>query len=276
MILAVLLHGCADLARHAETVKPTAKLTDTRLKNINFEQADLVFDLAVDNRNPVAIKLAGLHYDVKIENQSLLSGVTAQGVEIKPASTSTVQLPVSLKFDDLRKLPGELWQQDNFSYQLDSRFVVDLPIIGEYAIPVSKQGELPVPKMPKISIKDMQVRNIGLSSAELVAIVEVQNPNAFDLGFSDFSYNLNVNKQSWGQGSIKQGKTIPQKGKATIELPLKLDMMSMGTTVYQMLAGKLPLEYRLQGDMTLDSGIELLRNINVPLDIKGEASLHKG
>lgn len=268
------LTGCAELAKHAETIKPTAKLTDTRLANINFEQADLVFDLAVENQNPIAINLAGLNYDLKIENQSLISGVTAQGLEIKPVSTSTVQLPVTLKFDDLKKLPGELWQKDRFSYQLDTRFIVDLPLIGEYAIPVTKHGELPVPKLPEIRIKDVQIKNLSFTEAELVAQVEIDNPNAFDLGFSDFNYQLNMNQQKWGQGSISENNSVPKNSKGTIDIPVKLNLVSMGQTVYKTLLNKQPLEYQLKGGITLDTGIELLRNYKMPLDIKGEASLN--
>lgn len=274
LLFVFFLAGCAELAKHTETIKPTAKLTDTRLANINFEQADLVFELAVENQNPIAIKLAGLDYDLKIENQSLMSGVTAQGLEIQPVSTSKVQLPVTLKFEDLRKLPGELWQKDRFNYQLDTKIVVDLPVIGNYAIPVSRQGELPVPKIPEISIQDIQIKNLSFMAAELVALVEIVNPNAFDLGFSDFNYQLNVNQQSWGQGSINKSNTVPEKGKATIEIPVKLNMTSMGQTVYQMLSGKQPLEYQLQGGLTLDTGIELLRNYKMPIDIQGKATLN--
>ena len=268
------LSGCAELTKHAETIKPTARLTGTRLANINFEQADLVFDMDVVNQNPVAINLAGLNYDLKIENQSLISGVTAQGLEIKPASTSTVQLPVTLKFDDLRKLPGELWQQDRFAYQLDTKIVVDLPIIGNYAIPLSKSGELPVPKMPVIKVKGVKIKNLSLAAAEVVAQVEIDNPNAFDLAFSDFDYQLDINQQNWGQGSISQRSSIPQKAKGMIEIPVKLDIMSMGKSAYQLLSSKQPLEYQLKGAMTLDTGIELLQNYRMPLDIKGKASLN--
>ena len=268
------LAGCAELTKYTETIKPTAKLTGTRLANINFEQADLVFDMAVENQNPVAINLAGLNYDLKIENQSLVSGVTAQGLEIKPASTSAVQLPVTLKFDDLRKLPGELQKKDSFSYQLDTEIIVDLPLIGHYAIPVTKRGELPVPKLPDIKIKDVQIKNLSFAAAELVALVEIVNPNAFELGFSNFNYQLNVNQQSWGQGSINQSKSIAENGKATIEIPLKLNMVSMGQTAYKMLANKQPLEYQLKGGINLDTGIELLRNYNMPIDITGKASLN--
>lgn len=269
-----LLAACAELSRHAETIKPTARLTDTRLANISFEQADLVFDLAVQNQNPFAIALAGLEYDLKIENRSLISGVTAQGLKIRPAATSNVQLPVTLKFADLKKLPGELWQQDKFSYQLESRFIVDLPVIGNYAIPVAKQGELPVPRLPRISLKDVKVRNLNLSSAELVARVEIENPNAFDLVFTDFDYRLQINRQDWGQGSIKDSITVPEKGRSTIDIPVKLDMLSMGRTVYQVLADRQALEYQLSGEATLDTGLELLRNFRMPLDVEGKASLN--
>jgi LEA14-like dessication related protein len=268
------LAGCAELTKYTETIKPTAKLTDTRLANINFEQADLVFDLAVENQNPIAINLAGLNYDLKIENQSLISGVTAQGLEIKPVSTSAVQLPVTLKFDDLKKLPGELWQQDSFNYQLDTEIIVDLPVIGNYAIPVTKHGELPVPKLPDIKIKGVQIKNLSFSEAELVAQVEIVNPNAFDLAFNDFDYRLNINQQQWGQGSIAQRSSIPQKGKGTIDIPVKLNMLSMGQTAYQALSKKQPLEYQLKGSISLDTGIDLLRNYIMPLDIKGKASLN--
>jgi len=268
------LSSCAELAKHAETIKPTARLTGTHLANINFEQADLVFDLAVENQNPVAINLAGLNYDLKIENQSLISGVTAQGLEIKPVSTSTVQLPVTLKFDDLRKLPDELWQKDRFVYQLDTKIVVDLPIIGNYAIPLSRSGELPVPKMPVVKVKGVKIKNLSLAAAEVVAQVEIDNPNAFDLAFSDFDYQLDINQQNWGQGSISQRSSIPQKAKGTIEIPVKLNIMSMGQTAYQLLSSKQPLEYQLKGAMTLDTGIELLRNDRMPLDIKGRAALN--
>jgi LEA14-like dessication related protein len=270
----IFLSSCAELAKHAETIKPTARLTGTHLANINFEQADLVFDLAVENQNPVAINLAGLNYDLKIENQSLISGVTAQGLEIKPASTSTVQLPVTLKFDDLRKLPDELWQKDRFAYQLDTKIVVDLPIIGNYAIPLSRSGELPVPKMPVIKVNSVKIKNLSLTAAEVVAQVEIDNPNAFDLAFSDFDYQLDINQQNWGKGSISQRNNIPQKSKGTIEIPVKLNIMSMGQTAYQLLSNKQPLEYQLKGAMTLDTGIELLRNYRMPLDIKGKASLN--
>ncbi len=273
LLFTMTLFGCAELAQYSDTIKPTAKLTGTRLANINFEQVDLIFDLAVENKNPITLDLAGLDYDLKIENQSLVSGVTAKAIKLKANSTSPVQLPVTLKFDDLKKLPGELWNKDKLAYDLQTTFNIILPVIGNYAIPVSKQGEFPVPKMPGIIIKDVKIKNLSFTTAELVAQVEVTNPNDFDLGLSNLSYQLNVNQQNWGQGKINQISSIPKKGKGIVEIPVKLNLLSAGKSAYNALVNKTPVEYQLTGNATLDTGLELLKGYNLPLDIKGTTAI---
>lgn len=273
LLFTMTLISCAELAKHADTIKPTAKLTGTRLANINFEQVDLVFDLAVENKNPVSLNLAGLDYELKIENQSLVSGTTAQAIKLKASSTSPVQLPITLKFNDLKNLPGELWKKDKIAYQLISQFNVDLPVIGNYAIPVTNKGELPVPKIPDIKIKDVKVKNLSFTSADLIAQVEVSNPNDFDLGLSNLNYQLTVNQQNWGQGKINQNSSIPKKGKGLVEIPVKLNILSAGKSAYNALVNKAPMEYQLTGNVTLDTGLELLKKQNIPLDIKGMTSI---
>jgi len=267
------LISCAQLAKHADTVKPTAKVTGVRLVNINFEQVDFIFNLAVENKNPVSLKLAGLDYDLKIENHSLVSGTTAQAIKIKANSTSTVQLPITLKFDDLKKLPGKLWNKDKITYQLLSKFNINLPMIGNYAIPVEKKGEFPVPKIPDIQIRDVNVKNIGFTTAELVARIEINNPNDFDIGVSNFNYQLNINQKNWGQGKINNNINIPKKGKGIVEVPLKLNIFSVGKSAYDLVVNKEQVEYQLKGNATINTALELLKTYDMPLDISGTTSL---
>ncbi len=270
---ALSLFSCAELTKHADTIKPTAKVTGMQFANINFEQVDLIFDLAVENKNPIPLKLAGLDYDLKIENQSLVSGSSNKAIKIKANSTSPVQLPITLKFDDLKKLPGELWSKDKITYQLLSSFNVNLPVIGNYAIPVSKTGELPVPKLPDVKIKDVNVKSISFTTAELVARIEVDNPNDFALGLNNINYQLIINQKNWGQGKISDTVNIPKKGKAVIEIPLKLNLLSAGESVYDVVVNKKSFDYQLKGNATINTELELLKNINMPLDISGTTSL---
>ena len=269
----LIITGCAELAKHADTVKPTARLTGAHLSNINFDKVDLVFDLEVENKNPIALDLAGLDYDFKIEDQSLVSGVTAKAIKLGANTTSPVQLPVTLKFDDLKKLPGELWNRDKLAYDLQTTFNIILPVIGNYAIPVSKQGELPVPKIPNIKIKDVKINKLSFTTADLVAQVEVNNPNDFNLALKSFNYQLDINQNKWGQGEITESSNIPKKGKGVIEIPVKLDLLSIGTAAAALLQKNSTLEYQLTGNATLDTGLEMLKGYDLPVDIKGTTSL---
>lgn len=272
LLLIVLISACAQFDKYAETTKPTATLLGTRLTNINFDQADLVFDLAVKNSNPFSIRLTGLDYDLKVAGNSLVSGITGQGIKVKKSSTSKVALPVTLKFDDLKKIPGELWNADQFAYQLDTNINVELPVIGNYTIPFTRKGELPVPKLPSIKLKDLKVSNLSLTSADLVAEVEIDNPNIFPLGLSNFNYRIDINQQNWGEGTSAQLSSIPQKGKGTISIPLKLNLLTMGKAAYQLISGSKQFDYQILGGVTLDTGLEFLRNHKMPLDIKGTTS----
>ncbi len=267
------LAACAQLTKHVDTIKPTAKLTGATITNITFDKVDLVFDLAVENKNPISLSLAGLEYDFKIENQSLVSGVTAKAIKLKANTVSPVQLPVTLKFADLKKLPGELWNKDKLSYDLQTTFNITLPIIGNYAVPVSKQGELPVPKMPGIKIKNVEVKKLGFTSAELVAKVEIDNPNDFDLVLKNLDYQLKINQKKWGQGEITKSSSIPRKAKGIIEIPITLDLFSMGGAAVALLQKKAPIEYQLTGSATLNTGLTLLKEYKLPLDIKGTTTL---
>lgn len=269
----LVISGCAQLQKHADTIKPTAKLTGTRLANIDFDKVDIIFDLAVKNKNPIELNLAGLDYDLKIENQSLVSGVTAKAVKLKANSTSAVQLPVTLKFDDLKKLPGELWDKDKLAYDLQTTFNIKLPIIGNYAIPVDKQGEVPVPKMPDIKIKDVKVKNLSFTSAEVIAQIEVYNPNDFNLGLNNMDYQLKVNQDNWGHGKINKSINIAKKSKGIIEIPVKLNLLTAGKSAYDILINKSPIDYQLKGNVTINSALELLKDYKMPLDISGTTSL---
>lgn len=264
--------GCAEFDRHMDTAKPTAKLLGTRLTKIDFNQVNLVLDLAVTNKNPFSIPLAGLDYDFKIGGNSLVSGVTGQGLKIKKSSTSKVTLPVTLKFDDLKKIPGELWKKDQFSYQLDTSINIKLPIIGLYSIPFSKTGTLPIPKLPHIQIKGLNVSELSLTTAKIVAEIEVDNPNNFDLGLSDFNYRLDINQKTWGEGTSSKPGSIPKKDKGTIQIPVQLDLVNMGKTAYQLLSSGDNLDFQLLGGITLDTGIDLLRQYKMPLNLKGRTS----
>ncbi len=271
--LMLLVTACANLDKHIETIKPTARLLGTRLTNINFQQADLEFDVAIKNQNPFSLKLASIEYDLRVAEHSLVSGITGEGIKVKKSSTSTLALPVTLKFDDLKKISGELWESDQLAYQLNTYINIELPIIGNHTIPYAKKGELPVPKLPRVRLNNLKIQKLNLASAELLAEVEIDNPNAFDLGLKNFNYSLNINRQNWGKGTSSNPTSIPKRGKGSLNIPLKINLLSMGKSVYGIIEGNQTFNYQLQGDITMDTGLEFMRAYKLPMNISGTASV---
>ena len=272
-VATLLLAGCAQLKEKASVLKPTAELTATSLTYLDFERADLEIELAVDNPNPIALPLAGLEYDFRIENQSLVSGTTAQQTEIRARGVSPLTIPVSLKFEDLAALPGELLEGDTIEWQIDTAFNIQLPVIGSYPLKVSKSGQLPVPKLPEIELRSVNIKELGLTSATLEAEIAVTNPNSFLLALSDMEYSLSVAGTQWSDGAISELDTIPAKGEGTVTLPINLKLLSMGSSILNLLKGADELDYAFDGNVSVDTGHELLKTIRMPIDLKGKTSL---
>ena len=267
------ISGCAQFKQKVETLKPTAEIEDTELVGISFDKADLAFNMRIDNPNPFTLKLSGLVYDVAIESHSLFSSAIDKGLKLRANGESHIKIPVTLKFDDLKKLPANLRDKDKISYQLKSTVVVNLPVIGNYDIHLVKRGEIPVPKLPAIKLKEVKIKSLSFTTAELVTMVEMRNPNSFPLVLNNFNYKLDINNQPWGEGGITQKQNVPGKGTGIIAIPVKLNLLRMGNSIYQLLNSKEMLAYRIRGDLNLDTGIALLKNYNMPLDIKGKVSL---
>jgi LEA14-like dessication related protein len=237
ILLISVTASCASLEKQIDMIKPTAEVLAARIIDLNFEQVELEFDVAVTNENPFSFKIAGVDYDLQIAGNSLVSGITGKGIKINKSATSKVALPVTLKFDDLKNLPGKIWEGDEFVYQFLANINVDLPVIGVYSVPYEKKGELPVSKMPEVKLNNIDIKKMGLTSAGLVAQVAIDNPNNFSLDLSDFNYQLNINGKNWGEGKSSISSSIPKKGKGTIDIPLELNFLSMGKSVYNLING---------------------------------------
>ena len=183
-----------------------------------------------------------------------------------------MEVPVTLKFDDLKKLPGELWKKDEVAYQFNTTITLNLPVIGNYDIRLENKGEIPLPKVPDVKLRAVKLNKLNLTSAEILTTIEINNPNAFSLGLSNIDYMLDINNKTWGQGSIAQSQNIPKRGTGVIAIPVELNLLNMGRAVYQLLADKETVDYRLSGGMEVDTGIALIKKLKMPLDLKGKAS----
>ena len=275
VIIAFMTTSCAVLnnAVGKSIQKPQVSFVNAELDSLSFEAARLVFDLRVKNPNSVGLNLKGFDYNLLINGSSFLKGKQQKGLRIKANDVATIQFPVSLSYTQLYNTFEGLKKQDRSMYQMKCGFAFEVPVLGVVNIPVSKSGELPLLKLPQIGIRDLKLRKIGFSGAELALGIRLNNPNAFTVILERFKYNFDVNGLNWASGNMTSGIQVPEKGESIVEIPISLNFIKMGRSVYDLLKGENDVNYRLGGILDLNTSVPILGKVALPFDRSGSVKI---
>ncbi len=236
---------------------------------------ELTYDIKVENPNTVAVEMIGYDYNLDINEHPFINGDQSKTMSIEASGESTFEVPMTLNFPDLYRTASELASEDESSYQFLSHLRFDLPIIGTTEIPVKKSGNIPLLKLPKLSMQTIEVNNLNLSSADLTLKLAFNNPNGFGMNIGQLNYDLIVNGSQWADGTALQGVKIQENGLTQLEIPISLNITQIGTSAYQILTGSENLDYQFQGNFQFNVGHELLGSTNFDFNRSGEIPVNK-
>ncbi len=255
-----------------EGQKPTASVKGLRLTGLDLDGVNLVFDVGVDNPNPVGISLASLDYDLKLQGSSFLRGDQPMGMQLAAKGNSQVQVPVRLGFQQLSNSYARLKNAREVGYELDMGMGFEVPLLGRVKVPVNYKGRVPIPEVPSVSLRSVDVRQLTLSGATLQLELEVDNPNAFSLMLNKLDYNLKLNGFNLGSGLVNNGMQVQRNGRGRFTLPLKLNFAQAGKGLYTALLGQ-HVNYDLSGSVQASSSNPILKSFHIPLDKQGRVDL---
>lgn len=131
--------GCASL--QVLEKRPEVKAVSVAVVGLDFAKADLRFDVEVANSSDGALRIAGYDYDLQIEGQPFLTGMSETGFELKPQAVTVIPVPVSIRFADLFSKLAALKGRTEFSYNLAVALTVKTAV-GEFRLPFQKEGRL--------------------------------------------------------------------------------------------------------------------------------------
>jgi LEA14-like dessication related protein len=278
LILLLTLSACQNILnvlQQTQIKRPEVSVTKTEITGLSFTHLEMLFDLSVKNPNSVGIKLQGLDYKVLINDNSFLNGNQVQGIEIAAQAENAIQIPVTFKFTELYQGITSLMSQDTSVYHFDGGLTFDLPVLGATRVPVSKKGIIPLPKIPHIRLEGIKLNSLNLTGAKLELKLNIDNPNAFDVLLNTLTYGLTVNGLNWVQGQTNSSLSLSGKKDQTVTIPLTLNLMQMGTSVYQLLMGGKNLSYQLTGDLNVSVPQLMMSPSALPFDQSGQIDLKK-
>ncbi len=236
---------------------------------------DLIFGIDVNNPNTIGIAMDGFDYDFLLNDNSFVSGNQNEKLNIEAQGTSRVNFPVSLKYVDIYNMFNSLKNVDSTNYQVKLGLIFNLPVLGDTRIPISHTGHIPIPKLPAISVHDLKLNNIGFTGANLDLKIAIDNPNAFSMIFNQLNYNFKVNGLEWISGKNSSAMQVNEKGEGIVTIPMKLDFLQMGQSVYQLINGNSNLNYNLNGNVDMSSSVSLLGTHSLPFEQSGTVKLNR-
>lgn len=274
-ILAIifLIAGCSALRDIANIQKPELSVTDVRVTDFTFEDIELTYIVTVDNPNSLSVQMDSYNYDFRLREKTFLEGRQDKNMEIKAANKSTFEVPIQLNFKKVYDGIKTLVNADEASYEFLSVVSFDLPVLGVTDIPVSKKGSLPMIDVPKIIIKDLEIKNLSLTRADLVLNMEFDNPNAFGINVNNFNYDLTINGDRWAEGNALGNTSISKKGTSQLQIPISLNITEMSMSAYRLLTGSGEVNYSLNGNFSLGTTHPLLDQTNLSVNRSGSLPL---
>jgi LEA14-like dessication related protein len=275
LLIPFLFLSCANLKKLAQNQLPKASVAKTRITGISFKGLEITFDIKIDNPNPIGINLAGFDYAIKLNNTRFLNGNLDKKATIKAKGNSLFPVPVAFTFDDLYATYQNLKNAKAANYTLDAGIKVDIPVLGITRIPVQTKGEFPIVRLPKISLNGLKLDQLNLSGADLTLSVDIDNPNTFGFDLNKLTYDFLIAGNSWAKGTTSKLNKVAAGKKQTVAIPVKVNFLEMGRSIYNMISGSQKLDYNINGNLNLSSDYKLLGNQTIDFEKSGKLQLQK-
>jgi LEA14-like dessication related protein len=107
-------------------------------------------------------------------------------------------------------------------------------------------------KEPDIRLNQVVVRSIGLSGGNLDLLVDVDNPNDFDLRGTEVELGFDVEGSHVGDVRYSDDFSVDRGGRTTLTLPLRFEWAGVGGAVRTALSqGEIP--YEMKGQISIQT-----------------------
>jgi len=272
---ALLLAGCAGLVKSG-IGRPKVSVESAKLASLSFQGATLQFGFGVDNPNPVGLHLDGFDYALSVEGARMMEGRQDSKLDLAANAKQTIELPVTLKYQQLWTGLRQVVEKKEAGYVLEAGFAFDVPVLGRVRIPVRREGNLPLLRMPRIRLERIAIAGLSARAADLALSVAVDNPNDLEAELQGIDTGLTLNQRSVGRLVHEGTVRVAANGTERLTVPLRLDLVQLGSAVFRMLSNGGVVDYGLDGNLSLTSSEPAFVASEVPFSGNGRAELSSG
>jgi LEA14-like dessication related protein len=272
MWLAVVMSMCGcSMLKDMVKERPTAKVTGVKLQDLNLEAVTLMFDVEIRNPYGVPLPLANLGYSLSADSERFLSGKADVQGAIPARDSKVFKGPVAVAFEPLLKVLKSVKPGRVIPYTASLELSVDAPEIGTLTLPITKNGEFPVPALPDVSLGKVSWKDLTITSATAACEINVLNSNDFPFDLAKFDYALKLGGSEVANTSLGEKPSFKPGEKKTMIVELSFSPLSLGAALFKVLEGA-DADYELGGKMSCATPFG---DLDFPVKSKGKSKLEK-
>ena len=260
LLLLSMVSGCAQLQTIKNPQIPSASIASVQVQSLRPGSADLIVKLALDNPNAFTIEATAVNLDIIFADTKIASVNTDQSTRIRSGSQQLVKLPVTVHLSKAAKqvdsIAEQLENSFEITYQVDGQIEVNIPVLGKRTLAINHEDKLPVPKLPRIMIRDIALQKFGFANVGIILKLEVTNPNQFAIKIDESNYSLSSNNQQLVQSQIPELQ-LDAGEQTQISLPIKLSTGQLGRQLLQLITNFERLVFDLKGQSIIRSDLPI-------------------
>lgn len=272
LILAPAALSCASMKPIGDLLAPyTPKLRFDRLAvdKIDFSSIATNFVFAVQNPNPISVKLDQFGYSLGLEGVEFIKGRNTDGLKLESKSDTELAIPVSLAFADIFKLVDNVDGKDDIGFSLAGDFGFNTPV-GLATVPFKEEGRFPVVRPPSISLKGARLGELNVLKNKAVLNVDIGFKNdkgGAPITFKGFDYGLKLAGTPVSTGVLDDVPDAPGGQEQVVSLPINLDLIKLGRAMVTTLTSKSPVDVGLDAKVMVGTPFG-----EIPLDVAQTAA----
>ncbi|MCF8067544.1 MAG: LEA type 2 family protein [Desulfobacterales bacterium] len=264
-LMTLSIGSCASLQQLIQ--EPVVEFETMSVEDMTLFDGTFLFNFKITNPNPLGISVRRVNYDLKINGKPFIKSILSEGIRLPAGGSGFMELPVSISYMDIFETVSDFINNDTVKYDLACDFT-----IGSFTIPYQTSGEINVPKLPKVSLKNVDLTSISFSGASMVFALELINKNDFTVLINSLDYNINLAGAEFVNGATKSISPIDSNGKTRLEIPVNISFLELGMSAYNILKDN-NTDYELGGDMKFQ--IPGLGEKSFPFNRSGNVRLNK-
>lgn len=238
--------GCALLSAVLGGQRPTLTFREARLTSWALDRVDLDLVFELDNPFDLDITLQQVAYQLEVEGRRLASGAPKEGLRVRGRGKQLLRFPATVHFLDVVPAVTALFSKNELAYRASGSIGVATPV-GVVSLPLSHQGAISVPRLPRVEITGLSAPKLSATGAELSLGVKLHNPNDFPVKLDGLDWSFLVDRASLATGKVG-ATSLAKGGEREIRIPIRIGM-GEGLQAIQRLASGQTRKVSLSGNL---------------------------